>query len=115
LLRAELRRWLALVAGLAVLGACGEPAQADKPRPELREQVRALARPDCGSCHSGVSASAKPAALAVFDLEAEDWAASMTRPQLDAFLSRIRGKLAAADLATVRAFLDAEAARRKAR
>ena len=90
------------VAGEAVATAAA-PALAS-----LRDQVRALAQPHCGSCHQGSLPTAKAAALAVFDLERADWPTSMATPQLDKFLGRIKGKLDEPKLQVVRAFIAAE-------
>jgi mono/diheme cytochrome c family protein len=74
----------------------------------LRDQVRGLAQPHCGSCHQGSLPTAKPGALAVFDLERADWPTRMKTPQLDKFLGRIKGKLDEPKLQVVRAFIAAE-------
>jgi mono/diheme cytochrome c family protein len=78
----------------------------------LREETRALAKPPCGSCHQDSLASAKPAALAVFDLDREDWTVRMSGAQLQEFLVRINGKLDESTRPRVRRFLEGELARR---
>jgi mono/diheme cytochrome c family protein len=95
---------LTLVAATGVRGVAGE---ATAPA-SLRDQVRALAQPHCGSCHQGSLPTAKPGALAVFDLDRADWPTRMQPRQLDKFLGRIEGKLDEPRLRTVRAFIAAE-------
>jgi mono/diheme cytochrome c family protein len=80
------------------------PSRAPAPT-ELREQVRALAKPHCGSCHQASSSTAKSSALAVFDLDEPDWTARLQPRQYDAFLGRIKGKLDEAQLRAVRALI----------
>ncbi|HZX94799.1 MAG TPA: hypothetical protein VFE90_09810 [Myxococcales bacterium] len=66
----------------------------------------------CNKCHDGALATAKPKALAVFDLRDEKWEARMSEPQLHAMLGRLRSA-PAADRAVVQKFVDAELDRRK--
>jgi hypothetical protein len=103
---------LLLFAGKALVWA-GPQAGAKPPRAEpkaLREQVRALAKPHCGKCHLGSLPTAKPEALAVFDLDQPVWPARMEGRQLEAFIGRIKGKLDPAGMDLVRAFVAAERA-----
>jgi mono/diheme cytochrome c family protein len=75
--------------------------------------ARDLAKPHCGSCHQSKLDTAKPAALAVFDLDAEEWTAPMSRERLHAFLKRLFGKLDDPQRLRVRRFLEGEVASRK--
>jgi hypothetical protein len=77
---------------------------------QFAEKVRELAKPSCGACHRSSLPTAKPNAVAVFDLDRSEWYATMSDHQLDAF--RQRG--AKIDRDAVRALLDEEAARRRA-
>jgi hypothetical protein len=100
-----------VLAGAGARGFAGEAVPAGAAVPalgSLRDQVRALAQPHCGSCHQGSLPTAKAGALAVFDLERADWPTSMKTPQLDKFLGRIKGKLDEPKLQVVRAFIAAE-------
>jgi mono/diheme cytochrome c family protein len=105
----------AIAAVLVALAACSRAAplqpahQPEDKRTQLREEVRAIARPHCGSCHA---APGKPKALAVFDLGATEFARALDKRQLQVFIDRIDGKLSDADRKTVRAYLAAEAASR---
>ena len=106
------------VACLAALfaTAAGAGARAETAAPAamaLREQVRALAKPLCGKCHQGSLATAKPRALAVFDLDQPAWPARMRVDQFDAFLGRMAGKLDPAQRRAVEAFIAAERADRR--
>ena len=65
----------------------------------------------CGECHRGRLATAKPAALAIFDLDATDWPAQLDARELDAALRRFASK-PAPDQAAFRGFRDAELAAR---
>jgi len=56
----------------------------------LRKEVREMVRPGCGSCHTSSLPTAKPAAVAVFDLAREDWSATMTPEHLKGFEGRSR-------------------------
>src|SRR5262249_5416409 len=62
------------------------------PRPsreELREDARAVVSAHCGACHTGSLATAKPEALAVYDLEQPEWAALLSEAQLADAVSRL--------------------------
>jgi hypothetical protein len=78
----------------------------------LKEETRDLAKPECGSCHQSSLETAKPGAIAVFDLDAEDWASRMNADRLYEFLVRIDGDLDESTRPRVRAFLESELARR---
>ena len=102
---------------LAIVGTDGSVLAAEATAPaasaapglsSLRDQVRALAEPHCGSCHQGSLPTAKPGALAVFDLERADWPTRRKTPQLDKFLGRIKGKLDEPKVQLVRTFIAAE-------
>jgi hypothetical protein len=54
----------------------------------LRAEVREVIRPSCGSCHTSSLPTAKPKAVAVFDLTRDDWSSSMTSEQLKSFAAR---------------------------
>jgi hypothetical protein len=56
----------------------------------MSELVREIARPGCGSCHTGSLPTAKAAALEVFDLDQLDWSGRMTAEQLESFGKRFR-------------------------
>ena len=79
----------------------------------LRNEVRELIRPDCGSCHTSSLATAKPGAIRVFDLVKEDWAASMSAEQLQGFQRRASGSVDEEDVRKIDDFLGAELARRE--
>jgi hypothetical protein len=83
-------------------------------RAELREEMRALGRQHCG-CHQASLPQAKPAALAVFDLDQPRWSAALSAGQLQGFLQRLEGELDAPARPRLRAFIDGELALRSAR
>jgi hypothetical protein len=59
----------------------GRPATAEELH-GLRNDVKGILRPGCGSCHTTGHPAAKPAALAVFDFSREDWSGHMSADQL---------------------------------
>ena len=56
----------------------------------LRNEVRELIRPECGSCHTSTLSTAKPGAVEVFDLVNDDWSATMSGEELNSFRKRLR-------------------------
>ena len=79
----------------------------------LRNEVRELIIPDCGSCHTSSLATAKPGAIRVFDLAKEDWSASMSAEQLQGFQRRATGSVDEEGVRKIDDFLGAELARRE--
>ena len=67
-------------------------AQAPEPRVVLREEARTLVERHCGECHVGTRPTARPGALAVFDLTEQDWSARMSARQLGSLQRRIGGR-----------------------
>ena len=59
----------------------------------LRHDIREMIRPRCGSCHTlsrpTAKPTAKPTALAVFDLTHDDWSATISIKQCEAFTKRL--------------------------
>lgn len=56
----------------------------------LRDEVREIIMPRCGSCHTSTLATAKPGAIAVFDLAHHEWPATMSIHQLERFEGRLK-------------------------
>lgn len=80
----------------------------------VRERIRDHAKQHCGRCHIASLPSARPAALAIFNLDAEAWSATLTVAQLEGgFPRRLNARLDEAGRAELRAFLDHEIALRK--
>lgn len=107
---------LGLVGGL---WTCGGSQQI---KPQLRSQeewtalkndVRELIRPTCGSCHTSSLATAKPGAVRVFDLAKEDWSVNMSAEQLQSFKRRTTGDFDEEGARKIDAFLGVELARRE--
>jgi hypothetical protein len=96
--------------------AHGEPAVVrplPPPKQDVsREEVRLLGKRHCGTCHQGSIASAKPAALAVFDLDKECWSSRMSSAQLQGFFERMNGELDDVTRPRVQAFVARVLARR---
>lgn len=72
------------------------PAQAveptkDQERIALRDKARLVLERPCGSCHVSSYETAKPKALAIFDLLEEEWAARMNDAQFTSAMGRLDG------------------------
>ena len=78
-----------------------------------REQVRGYAKTHCGSCHTASLPTAKPAALAIYNLDAKEWSATLTAAQLrNGFPRRLNGRLDEAGQRELRTFIEGELALR---
>ena len=55
----------------------------------LRNEVREMIRPQCGSCHTSTLPTAKQKAVAVFDLAKEDWPTTISEKRFEAFKRRL--------------------------
>jgi mono/diheme cytochrome c family protein len=97
-----------LVIGLAALGIlaslAGYESAANRPAPpppkmtnEIADHARDALVPTCGSCHRSDLPTAKPNALAVFDLTKDPWWATIKDDQYDALLKRVAGTSGIAD------------------
>src|SRR5215813_13990833 len=91
-------RWMLAVLA-CVVGAGGCRAAAAEPRRQnpLNEQVRGVLATGCGRCHDGAASTAKPAALAVFDLSEPDFADRLSPARLAKALRRLEGAVAPDD------------------
>jgi mono/diheme cytochrome c family protein len=79
----------------------------------LRDWTRDLAREHCGTCHIASLPTAKPAALAIYNLDAPDWSSTLSPQRLRAgFTRRLNGKLDAAGQQRLRDFVETEIAAR---
>ncbi len=80
----------------------------------LRAQIRGLAKTHCGTCHQATLATAKPAALAIYNLDAEDWSSTLTAARLEGgFTRRLNARLNERDRELLRAFVGNEVALRR--
>ena len=80
---------------------------------DVRHAVRALAKNFCGTCHQASLPSAKPAALAIFNLDADDWWSTLTAARLrGGFTRRLESRLDSGELQLLRAFVEHEVALR---
>jgi hypothetical protein len=74
---------------------------------EMRDLVREIIRPRCGTCHTSTLATAKPGALAIFDLARDDWSAMITKEHFPGFERRLKS-LEEPDRAMVSRLVQAE-------
>jgi mono/diheme cytochrome c family protein len=87
------------------LAAITFAARADAPKPSAAGA--AVITRHCGSCHTRSSAEAKPAALAVFDLEDPIWLSKLTPDQRESAKRRLPSfKVPPEDQKAARALLD---------
>ena len=93
-------------AGAGVGGGAGAPQLA-----AIRDAAHRVMSARCGECHESHRPTAKPAALAVFDLDQPDWPARFDAPRFDAGLRRFSDAAAEERQAFV-ALRDAELAAR---
>lgn len=88
-----------------------DPAPADPAA--LRDWARDVARLHCGACHIASRPTAKPAALAIYNLDAPDWPSTLSAERLRAgFTRRLNGRLDEAGQQRLRAFVESEIALR---
>ena len=103
----------ALVAGCARLPTFESKAL---PSPELqaaRDQVRGYARTHCGSCHIASLPTARPAALAIYNLDSDTWSSTLTAGQLkNGFPRRLNRKLDDEGQRQLKTFIEGELALR---
>ena len=110
---------LPLVAVAALAGGCArlpvyEPRSlASGELQQVRERVREYAKTHCGTCHIASLPTARPAALAIYNLDAKEWSATLTAGQLrNGFPRRLNGPLDEAGKRELKAFIEAELALR---
>jgi hypothetical protein len=88
------------------------PAPAPAPALEpLRARAHQVLSSRCGTCHEGHRASAKPAALAIFDLDRDDWPSRFDEARFSTAFGRLRSA-PESDRQAFIAWRDAELTRR---
>jgi len=103
---AGMRAWVALL----LLAA---PALAEERTP-LQSEAHGIIGRYCGRCHDGAVATAKPKALAVFDLQNASWFRGLTNEQLAHIMGRMDSFGVPSDQKIrIKAFVDAELAARR--
>ena len=112
-------RWM--LALLVAAGGCRAAAAEPRRENPLNEQARGVLATGCGRCHDGAAPTAKPAALAVYDLSEPHFADRLSPARLARALHRLEGAVApddqpkrvhAADVALFAQFVTLELARR---
>lgn len=80
----------------------------------LRERIRGHAKTHCGNCHLSSRPTAPPAALAIYDLDRDDWHEALTVPRLqNGFPRRLNSRLDEVGQRDLREFIAYEVALRK--
>jgi hypothetical protein len=80
----------------------------------VRAQIHAFATTYCGTCHKASLPTARPAALAIYNLDAENWSSTLSAAQLEGgFTRRLNGRLDDSGRALLRTFVSNEVALRK--
>jgi hypothetical protein len=97
----------AVVPAPAVATALVVVAAAADPRDATRRAAHDVLAEHCGECHESHRPTAKPKALAIFDLDKPDWPSRFDEHKFASALKRLAGKSDAARDAFV-AFRDAE-------
>ncbi len=94
---------------VATVAIAEPPAPSADPRATTRQAAHDVLAEHCGECHEGHRPTAKPPALAIFDLDKPDWPQRFDDHKFQSALKRLAGKSAAARDAFI-AFRDAELA-----
>ena len=108
-----------LAAALGVTGCATRQAYTARPlaaeeHAAVRDRIRVEAKTHCGSCHQSSLPTAKPAALAIYDLDRDDWATMLTAARLqNGFPRRLNARLDAPGREQLRRFIEAELALRR--
>ena len=103
----------AIVAGCSSVPTYEPKALATSELQAVREQVRSYARTHCGTCHIASLPTARPAALAIYNLDANEWSSTLTAEQLrNGFPRRLNGRLDDERKRQLRTFIEGELALR---
>ena len=104
---------VALAAGCAALPKCESRTVPAAELQAARDQVRGYARTHCGTCHMASLPTARPAALRIYNLDADNWSSTLTAAQLtNGFPRRLNGKLDENGQRELKAFIEGELALR---
>jgi hypothetical protein len=75
-----------------LFAGCTASVQAAPDRATVQQRAHDVMAKHCGECHEAHRATAKPAALAVFDLDRPDWPSRFDAHRFEAGLKRFNGK-----------------------
>ena len=111
---------LAALALAVVAGCATQPTFTFEPKalapPELqavRDQVRGYAKTHCGKCHIASQPTARPAAVAIYNLDSDTWSSTLTAAQLrNGFPRRLNGQLDDEGQRQLKTFIEGELALR---
>ena len=80
---------------------------------QVRERVREYAKAHCGACHIASLPTARPAALAIYNLDAAEWSSTLTAAQLrNGFPRRLNRQLDEEGKRALKTFIEGELALR---
>jgi hypothetical protein len=98
-----------LLGGCSTLPAYESRSIASGELQQVRERVREYAKTHCGACHIASLPTARPAALAIYNLDAKEWSSTLTAGQLrNGFPRRLNGRLDAEGQRELKTFIEAE-------
>ena len=81
-----------------------------------RDQIRTHARTHCGTCHIASLPTARPAALAIYNLDSNEWSSTLTAEQLrNGFPRRLNGQLDDEGKRHLKTFIEGELALKETR
>lgn len=81
-----------------------------------RDQIRTHARTHCGTCHIASLPTARPAALAIYNLDSNEWSSTLTAAQLrNGFPRRLSGQLDEEGKRHLKTFIEGELALKESR
>ena len=109
---------LAVVVAITLVGCARLPAYqartvAATEFQTARDNVRGYARTHCGRCHMASLPTALPRALAIYNLDADQWSSTLTAAQLrNGFPRRLNGQLDDAGKRQLQIFIEGELALR---
>ena len=76
-----------------------------------RDQVRGHAKTHCGKCHIASLPTSLPAALAIYNLDSNEWSSTLTAAQLrNGFPRRLNGQLDEEGKRQLKTFIEGELA-----
>lgn len=101
----------AIVLGLVFIAPGGSAASPDDPAAMRAAAQQTLMR-HCTPCHASTQEGAEPEAVSVFDVDRDDWDATISSESLELATVKLASRTTGAELAGFRSYVDGELARR---